>query len=131
MDLLETYIEEMKHDLTFDELNLKQYQYNLPALKHKWVGRCMRHKAELHKLKKDQNTLRNACIEELRANSKVELSDVALKAKINKQQAMIDMDNRIEELQLIIELLEKSEKTFNSTTWDVKNITDIQKLETL
>ena len=40
------------------------------------------------------------------------------------------MDDRMKQLELIVELLEKSEKTLSSASYDLKNIIDIIKLET-
>jgi hypothetical protein len=45
--MLEEYIKELSEDLKIDELNLKDYQLRLPALKHKWTGRCIRLKANI------------------------------------------------------------------------------------
>ena len=47
---LEKYIEEMSKDVDVDEFNLKDVQMALPALKHKWVGRLMRHKHNINEL---------------------------------------------------------------------------------
>ena len=44
---------------------------------------------------------------------------------------MIDIQNRIEEQELIVEFLEKTEKTFSSLSFDIKNIVEIIKMETL
>jgi len=41
-----------------------------------------------------------------------------------------DYEAKIKEVELVIELLEKSEKTFSSASYDVKNILEIIKLET-
>jgi hypothetical protein len=45
--MLNEYIDEMQVDLELDELNIKEVQMKVPALKHKWVGRLMRHKAQI------------------------------------------------------------------------------------
>ena len=41
------------------------------------------------------------------------------------------IDEEIKEHKLIVEFLEKSERIFSSMTFDIKNITEIMKLETL
>jgi hypothetical protein len=44
---------------------------------------------------------------------------------------MIELQVKIDEQELIIELLEKTEKTFSSLSFDIKNIVEIMKMETL
>ena len=44
---------------------------------------------------------------------------------------MIDMQYSIDEQELIIEFLEKTEKVFTSLSFDIKNIIEIMKMETL
>ena len=44
---------------------------------------------------------------------------------------MLDVQRRIDEQELIVEFLEKTEKTFSSLSFDIKNIIEIIKMETL
>ena len=44
---------------------------------------------------------------------------------------MIDINQQIKEHKLVIEFLEKSEKIFSSLTFDIKNLVEIIKLETM
>jgi hypothetical protein len=41
-----------------------------------------------------------------------------------------EFDRRLNELALVVELLEKTEKTLSSASFDLKNLIDIIKLET-
>ena len=43
MSTLDKYMEEMVQDTSVDNFNLLDIQMKLPAIKHKWVGRLMRH----------------------------------------------------------------------------------------
>ena len=47
---LDDYLEEMQADLEVDEINMKEVQMKLPAIKHKWIGRLMRHKSTIYAL---------------------------------------------------------------------------------
>ena len=47
MELLEKYIKEMGVDVELSEFEMKDVQMKLPAIKHKWIGRLVRHKGEL------------------------------------------------------------------------------------
>ena len=42
-----------------------------------------------------------------------------------------EINEQIEELELVIEYLEKAEKIFNSTTYDLKNAIELMKMEQL
>ena len=57
MKQLEEYINEMGQDVDLDEFNLKDSQLKLPALKHKWVGRLVRHKNELERYQSNRDVM--------------------------------------------------------------------------
>lgn len=128
--LLEDYIKELENDLKISELELKDYQLRLPGVKHKWAGRCIRHKLELNDLRKKRDLLKRTLVEKLQEQSPVKLNLPVAERTVEKHSELVDMDNNIKQLELIVELLEKSEKTLSSTSYDLKNIIDIIKLET-
>jgi hypothetical protein len=127
---LEDYITELENDLKFDELNLKDYQQRLPGIKHKWAGRCIRHKLELITLKKNRDKLKRAIVDKINEMSPVKLTAPVAERTAENSNELTEADARIKEIELVIELLEKSERTLNSTSYDIKNLIDIMKLET-
>jgi hypothetical protein len=127
---LEDYITELENDLKFDELNLKDYQQRLPGIKHKWAGRCIRHKLELITLKKNRDKLKRAIVDKINEMSPVKLTAPVAERTAENSNELTEADAKIKEIELVIELLEKSEKTLNSTSYDIKNLIDIMKLET-
>jgi len=50
---------------------------------------------------------------------------------IEKQQPIIDINQEIAAINIIVEFLEKSERIFHSLSFDIKNLIEIMKLETL
>jgi len=128
--LLDDYIKELENDLKIDELVLKDYQLKLPGIKHKWAGRCIRHKLEINELRKKREKLKKTVVEQLQEQSPVKLTLPVIERTAEKHSDIIDIDNQIKALELIIELLEKAEKTLSSTSYDIKNLIDIIKLET-
>ncbi|NBW58131.1 hypothetical protein EBR43_10215 [bacterium] len=128
--LLEEYIKELEEDLKIDEMNLKEYQLKLPGIKHKWAGRCIRHKLELIDIKKQREIHKKNIIEKIQEQSPVKLALPVVERTAEKHSEVIEFDNKIKQLDLIVELLEKSEKTLSSTSYDIKNIVEIIKLET-
>ena len=129
-DRMIEYIDEMEQDLQVDELTVKEVQMKLPALKHKWVGRLMRHKAIIASLYKKKDTMKKATGDKMKESTMYNMSDIAMERLIEKQDSIVDINNEISEHRLIVEFLEKSEKIFSSFTWDVKNLVEIMKLET-
>ena len=131
MKLLEQYIKEMGVDVEFDEFSLKETQLKLPALKHKWVGRLVRHKGELATLQSSRdNTLKQIAGEIIETATYQVTLPTAQKAA-EKHKNIKNIDENIKEMKLVIDFLEKGEKIFSSMSFDIKNITEIMKLETL
>lgn len=128
--LLDEYIKELENDLKIDELILKDYQLKLPGIKHKWAGRCIRHKLELIDLRKKRELLKKELVEKIQEQSPVKLAIPVIERTAEKHSDILEIDTRIKQIELIIELLEKSEKTLSSTSYDIKNLVDIIKLET-
>lgn len=127
--MLEDYIKELEKDLKIDELNLKDYQLRLPALKHKWAGRAIRLKLEVANDIKDCENLKKLLTDEIQKNAPVKLSLAAISSAVEKHTEYKQLFEKISHKKLIIELLEKTEKTLSSTTYDIKNLIEIMKLE--
>jgi hypothetical protein len=128
--LLEDYIKELENDLKIDELNLKDYQLRLPGIKHKWAGRCIRHKLELIDIKREKEILKKTLANKLQEQSPVKITAPVAERTAEKYAEVLKFDDKIKQFELIIELLEKAEKTLSSTSFDIKNLVDIIKLET-
>jgi hypothetical protein len=128
--LLEDYIKELENDLKIDELILKEYQLKLPGIKHKWAGRLIRHKMDINSLRKKRELLKKELVDKIQEQSPVKLALPVIERTAEKHSEVVEIDTRIKELELIVELLEKSEKTLSSTSYDIKNLVDIIKLET-
>jgi len=128
--MLEEYIKELESDLKIDELNLKDYQLRLPAIKHKWAGRSIRLKLEIINDTRESDNLKKLLVEEIQKNAPVKLSLPAINSAVEKHTEYKNLLHNITQKKLIVELLEKTEKTLSSTTYDIKNLIEIIKLET-
>ena len=122
MELLERYIKEISNDLQIDEFNIKEVQMRLPARKHFWVARLINHKIELEKLKTSRDRKRKQLVQQLADNAPVKMSQPTLERSIDGTDEIITMNHQIREHELIIELLEKTERNFSSCTYDISNI---------
>jgi hypothetical protein len=128
--VLDEYIKELENDLKIDELYLKDYSLKLPGIKHKWAGRCVRHKLELLSLKNEKEKLKKDVKNKLLKESPVKPTLPVLDKLVENTDEIKDFDKKISELGLVVELLEKAEKTLSSASYDLKNLIDIIKLET-
>jgi hypothetical protein len=128
---LEEYILEMEKDVEFDDFSLKDTQMKLPAIKHKWVGRLIRHKNELNIIKADRQRLVKTIASKIQSTSPYKVTEAAAERASYKHEDIIKLSHNIKENELIIEFLEKIERVLNSMTYDIKNLVEIMKLETL
>ena len=130
MDLLDQYIKELGEDTSIDEFNMKDVQMKLPAIKHKWTGRLMRTRAENSKLSRKKKELIKTLTQKLVESSPMRLSVPIAEKKVLEIDDVTDIDQQIKDNEVIILFLEKSERILNSMTFDIKNLTEIMKLET-
>ena len=131
MNLLDQYIDEIEKDLQINEFNLKDSSMKTPARKHYWVSKLIRHKKNLLILRKQRDIIKREVTEKLIEESPVKITlPVAEKASY-KHEKMKEVSEKINEEELIIEFLEKTEKTFSAVGFDIKNIIEIMKMEQL
>lgn len=129
MELLERYIKEITEDLHIDEINIKDAQMRLPSRRHFWVSRMINHKIELERLKTKRDKLRKQMMQQLADNVPVKMSVPNLERSVDSTDDMQNLQLQIRENELIIELLEKTERNFTSCTYDISNIIKIIQLE--
>jgi cell fate (sporulation/competence/biofilm development) regulator YlbF (YheA/YmcA/DUF963 family) len=128
--MLDEYIKELEEDLRINELNLKDYQLRLPAIKHKWTGRCIRLKSSINQLKKQKEKIKADIMSEIDHTSNVKLTQPVIAATADKHSRIQEINQKIQEAELVVELLERSEKTLSSCSYDISNIIKIMQLET-
>ena len=129
--LLEEYVKEFEVDVELDDFNIKEVQQKLPAVKHKWVGRLMRHKQELHQLEARKDTVIDDVAEDLRKSDVIKITKPQAIEASKRHARVIEIANQIKDIKIVIEYLEKGERVLNSMSYDIKNIVTIMQLETL
>jgi hypothetical protein len=123
--------QELKEDTQIDELNLSQKQLTLPAIKHKWVFRLIEQKRYLNSLERKKKMAKIAVLSSLEEQGLPPgIPKASLERKIDNSDTLQKINEDIEETKLLIEYLEKVETVFRSMTYDIKNIIEINKLET-
>tara|TARA_R100000315_G_C5202032_1_gene118907 strand:+ start:558 stop:953 length:396 start_codon:yes stop_codon:yes gene_type:complete len=131
MNLLKKYIDEIGQDLVLDDFNLKEAQMRLPARKHFWVARLMDAKINRNKLISKKKKLKKEVVKKVIADSPVRITESAAESAAEKHESVSAINDNINELNAVIEYLEKVEKIFSNMHWEIKNIVDINKMEQL
>lgn len=131
MKQLEEYIIEMGKDVDLDEFNLKDVQMKLPALKHKWVGRLIRAKGELERLRSARDNVVKQVAQEVIDTATYQVNLATAQKAAEKHASVKSIDESIKENRLIVDFLEKGERIFSGMSFDIKNIIEVMKLETL
>ena len=123
------YKEAIEKDLKIDQFNIHTKVNEIPSLKHFWVGKLIESKIDLKKLQRKKTEL----IKKVQNSGDIglKLSLQSTKEMLAKSPVIAEINEEIEELELIIEYLEKAEKIFSSTTYDIKNAIELMKLEQL
>jgi hypothetical protein len=123
------YKEAIENDLKIDQFNIHNKINEIPSLKHFWVAKLIESKIDLKKLQKRKSELLKKVRESQQVGLKLSLS--SLKEIEEKSPILSDINQEIEETELIIEYLEKTEKIFSSATYDIKNAIELMKMESL
>ena len=123
------YKTELAEELDLSDFNMKDVQMKLPGIKHKWVARLIDQKIELNKLTKLKAEAIETVSQKLRKENVVILSDAALAKQAEKHELVKKIIEKIDETEILIEYLEKVEKVCSSTSYDIKNLIDIKKME--
>ena len=127
--LFDKYSSEIDIELSIDDINLKEIQMKLPALKHKWVARLIQHKREIEELSRKKEEVITQLIAHSRQESVVTVSDKTLRFQVESTDAVKQATENIKDLELLVEYIEKIEKIYSSTTYDLKNLIAIKQLE--
>mgnify|MGYP003148620341 CR=1 FL=1 len=128
---LEKYIKELGEDCVFDDFSIKETQMKLPAIKHKWVGRLVTHKKILYSLKDKKKKIMKKLVDKVRDTNAYKVSIPAAEKACENHDSVAKINEDIREHELIVEFIEKCERVLSSMTYDMKNLVELMKLETL
>jgi hypothetical protein len=129
ISLFEKYQLEVAEDTKIDDFNLKEKQMELPTIKHKWVARLIVQKNEVSRLRSARAIALEKIKTKVRETSVVTLSERAVSMQAEKSDIINKIDDLINQNNNLVLYLEKVEKILSQTTFDVKNVIDIRKLE--
>lgn len=128
--LFERYHNDIKRQVDVNEFNMKDVQMGLPVARHYWVSRLMFHKQEILKLKKLRKQAKQKILDKIHQESPVGLTSKTMDIAVDEHPVVQKIDEQVAENELLVEYLQKIEANFRSISFDIKNIIEIQKLET-
>jgi len=131
VEILDQYIDEIEKDLQINEFNLKDSSMKTPARKHYWVSKLIRHKKNLLSLRQQRDSIKRDVVQKIIEESPVKVTVPVAEKASYQHQKMKEISNKISNEELIVEFLEKTEKTFSAVGFDIKNIIEIMKMEQL
>lgn len=126
----EKLLEELKQFLQFDELNLKEKQLMLPGIKHRYATIYIQTKREMASLHAERKRMLRNVVDEINRESPVKLSMIAAEKLAADHETVAEIDQKIRNNELILEICEKSERILSSASYDIKNLVELIKLET-
>ena len=129
--MINKYMQELDSDTKLDVFNVKDVQSKLPGIKHKWVGRLIRHKYNIVTLEARIVEKREQLVTAVQNEITYVVSKPQAIKAANNHESILKLKNQIKDEGLIVSFLEKIERIFSSMTFDIKNLTEIMKLETM
>lgn len=130
-ETLAKYTAEINEDIHLDRVNVTDMVLKVPGIKHKWVARLMNHKADVLELIEARETAITNLIKKIKAESPVTINDLLASREAEKHELITKVDKEMRDQRNIIEYLEKVEKLMDKITFDIKNLTELNKQETM
>lgn len=131
MSRLDQYLAEMEKDVKIDELSMRDKAMMIPGIKHKWVSRLIQEKIHLKKLESNRKRLIDDLASQLQASSPVHFSKTVLSEAVSKSTHIQKLNDDIDEAQIAIEYLEKADRIMTGMGYDLKNLIELIKMETM
>jgi hypothetical protein len=125
------YQREIAQDTKLDRVIVEEVQLKLPGLKAKWQSRLANHKTEIDKLTDLYDDALETIAKKIEKESPIQISIVIARKQAENHALITKIKKQIRENTRIVEFLENINKTFATMTYDVKNVIDLIKQETM
>lgn len=125
----EKIVQEIEKDLKIDRMNMDEKSLQIPSIKHYWIAELYRTKIQIQKLEKAKKER----MKQVQANqvSEIGLSKSSIMAQVNNDELIIKINEKLEELKIIVEYLEDAKYVLGRATDDIKNRIELEKVERL
>lgn len=133
LEKLDTYMDEVKQDVKLDPINILEKQMKLPTLKHKWAVILVKTKIEKNTIIRKKKELKEKVFTELEKSDTSmpkNLPKAAMDKKIDSLPTFEEINKSLEDIDIIIEFLEKVEKQLDAMNYSITNCASLMKLET-
>ena len=121
MELLKKYQEQYKEFANITDMNIEARLMRVPAEKHFWVSRMVEAKAAKHKLVIQKNKLKRALIDKMVNDGVVSITKKTLD-DIEKSEKFEELNEKLGDLEILIEYLDNVVKCITFIGQDMKNI---------
>jgi len=128
IDLLQQYQDQYTEFARIDDFTLEDRARRVPAEKHFWVCRLIDAKKELSKLHAKKNTIKSAAEKRMIEENPVNLNQQGFK-DIDKSEVVENINQKIKDMGMLIEYLERLVSCVNFIAQDIKNIVEIKKIQ--
>lgn len=129
--LFDKYQRLLAEQVKLDDLSLKEQQLKLPGYKHYWASRCITHKQDRARLIREREKTRKELRKRIEEEAEVEISFRGIDFKVDQLEEIQVFEREIEQMEMLIEFVEKAEAILKSMSFDIGNLIKIQQLETM
>ena len=129
-ELFKKYKSALEKDLDINRLNLDEKALALPSIKHFWVAKMVEAKIEMNELELEKKKLFKI-LSESEEMKEVAYSKDTIQKIFNSSPKVKEINEKIEELNLIVEYLTDVKYVLGRATDDIKNRIELEKAETL
>lgn len=127
MEEIQTRVAE---DMSYNETNVLQKQFELTSRKQFWVTQLFNAKREHLFMTRKKDTLLDGVAVAYTGQQSISIKSLELSLK-KKDANFAKLILDIEDLQIKIDYLTEVSKIYNSATYDIKNIAELQKLNAM
>jgi hypothetical protein len=128
MEIIKRYQEQYSEFADLNDFNLEERAKRVPAEKHFWVCRLIDAKIEKDRLIKQKDATKSQLVDKVVSESPVKLNKQIV-GDIDDAPSLKALNQKIREHDFLIEYLTKVVDLITYISQDIKNITEIKKLQ--
>lgn len=125
---IEEYSNEYKEFVNIDDFNMEERVKKIPSQKHFWVARLIEAKQEKVNLHRKRAKQRHENIKKAKEEGIINFSKQTLD-KLDQTKEIEEIDEKLEDINLLIEFLELTVKNVSFIAKDIQNIIDLRRLQ--
>lgn len=120
--------DEIMSQLNITDMNIGEKAIKLPAIKQYWIAKMIQCKIEIRKL---EDLKKKAISKFMESQTEIKFDKAAMMKLFNSSSEAQKLNDRIDELNIIVEYLNEAKFALGRVTDDIKNKIELDKLERL